>query len=172
VLWTAPKSLETEWRNRLKQIRIRIHEKSNCPMSNTFMPLLALSTCLTHRCKQRQKKMKLGWGWTGSVFDNELKKRIISRQSGIFTTSLMGLCHAICYIFKKLKLFLHQLNSKNNGPVLLFKTILALILFPSSVAMDCNWLELRPTTRYMTYTNQMSTWPIQIRKVTKKVTLK
>ena len=32
---------------------------------------------------------------------------------------------------KKLKhFFLHQLNSKTNGPVLLFKTILALILFP------------------------------------------
>ena len=32
---------------------------------------------------------------------------------------------------KKLKLFfLHQLNSKNNSPDLLFKTILALILSP------------------------------------------
>ena len=34
---------------------------------------------------------------------------------------------------KRQNLFLHQLNSKNNGPVLLFKTILALM----SVTMDC-----------------------------------
>ena len=34
---------------------------------------------------------------------------------------LKGLCHAICYLFKKLKL--HQLTSKNNGPALFFKTI-------------------------------------------------
>ena len=43
----------------------------------------------------------------------------------------MGLCYAFCYLFKKAKtFFLHQLNSKNNSPDLLFKTILALILSP------------------------------------------
>ena len=34
---------EIEWRNLLKELRIWsglfIHEKSNCPVSNTFMPL-------------------------------------------------------------------------------------------------------------------------------------
>ena len=153
MLWTVPKTLKTGWSNRLKEIRIRIHEKSNCPMSNTLMPLLALSTCLSHRCKQRQKKMKLGWGWTGSVFDNELKKRIISRQSGIFTTSLMGLCHTICYIFKKLKLFFYI----NWIPKIMVQFCYLRLFwhwycFPSSVAMDCNWLKLRPTTRYRTHT--------------------
>jgi len=33
-----------------------------------------------------------------------------------------GAMHAICYLFEKLKLFSHLLNSKNSGPVLLFKT--------------------------------------------------
>ena len=45
---------------------------------------------------------------------------------------LKGPRHAICYLFKKLKHFLHWLNYKNNGPVLLFRTIFytALKLFP------------------------------------------
>ena len=29
--------------------------------------------------------------------------------------NLRGLCYAICYLFKKLNVFLHQLNSINNG---------------------------------------------------------
>lgn len=33
------------------------------------------------------------------------------------------LCHAICYLFMKLKLFLHQLNLKNNGAAVLLKKI-------------------------------------------------
>ena len=33
---------------------------------------------------------------------------------------LKGLCHAICYVFKKQNLILQQLKSKNNGSVLLF----------------------------------------------------
>ena len=33
------------------------------------------------------------------------------------------LCHAICYLFIKLKRFLHQLNLKNNGAALFFKNI-------------------------------------------------
>ena len=36
-------------------------------------------------------------------------------------TSLEGLCHAIYYLFKNLKHFSHQSNSKNNDPVLLSK---------------------------------------------------
>ena len=36
-------------------------------------------------------------------------------------TLFKGLSHAICYLFKNLKHFSHQLNSKNNDPVLLSK---------------------------------------------------
>ena len=32
-------------------------------------------------------------------------------------------CHAICCLFKNLERFLRQLNSKNNGAVLLVKTV-------------------------------------------------
>ena len=47
-----------------------------------------------------------------------------------------GLCHAICYLFKKLKLFSHRLNSKNNGPVLFSETTFEhWNCFLSSVAM-------------------------------------
>ena len=89
---------------------------------------------------------KRRWSWDGGGLDRELstclptnyKKRINSRKSGIFTTSITGLCHVICYLFKTLKPFLHQLNSKNNGLVLLFKTILALIPFP---VICCNGLQ-------------------------------
>ena len=100
---------------------------------------------------------KRRWNWDRGGLDRELsttlttnyKKRINSRWRGIFSTSVMGLCHAICYLFKKLKLFfLHQLNSKktkNNGPVWLFKTLFwHWYCFPSSVAMDCKdwkWIE-------------------------------
>ena len=34
------------------------------------------------------------------------------------------LCQAICYLFRKLNLCFQLLNSKNDGPVLLFKTII------------------------------------------------
>ena len=34
-----------------------------------------------------------------------------------------GIYHATCYLFKKLERFSRQLNFKNNGLVLLFKTI-------------------------------------------------
>ena len=49
------------------------------------------------------------------------------------------LCHGICHLFKKLKLFSQQLNSKNNGQLLLFKNILLFRhwnCFLLSIAMD------------------------------------
>ena len=51
----------------------------------------------------------------------------------------IGTCHAFCYLFEKLKINvpLHQLNSKTNGPVLLFKTLFRhWNCFLLSVAMD------------------------------------
>ena len=61
-------------------------------------------------------------------------------QSGEFLSGyrcLKGLCHAICYLFKKQKLFLQQLKSKTNGPVFLFETICSRCnRLLSSVAMD------------------------------------
>ena len=48
-----------------------------------------------------------------------------------------GLYHATWYLFKKLERFSHQLNMKNNGLVLLFKTIFRhWNCFQSSVATD------------------------------------
>ena len=53
---------------------------------------------------------------------------------GLFGDSLKAISR---YLFKRLKLYLHWLNSKNNGPVLLLKTILRhLNCFLLSVAMD------------------------------------
>ena len=48
-----------------------------------------------------------------------------------------GAMHAICYLFEKLNLFSYLLNSKNKGPVLLFKTAFRRSnCFLSSVATD------------------------------------
>ena len=53
---------------------------------------------------------------------------------GLFGDSLKAISR---YLFKRLKLYLRWLNSKNNGPVLLLKTILRhLNCFLLSVAMD------------------------------------
>ena len=41
----------------------------------------------------------------------------------VWKSSLKGLCYAICYLFKRLELFSHQLNFKNNGLGVLCKTI-------------------------------------------------
>ena len=51
------------------------------------------------------------------------KKRINSRQSGIFTTSVTGLYHAVCYLFRTKTFFCIKRIPKKKGPVLLFKTI-------------------------------------------------
>ena len=60
---------------------------------------------------------------------------------GLFGDSLKAISR---YLFKKLKLYLHQLNSKNNGPVFLSKTIKSLKLFPvvcckRMTGMDSDW---------------------------------
>ena len=73
---------------------------TNCPMSNTFMPLIALSTMSLPLVHDKRR-----WSWDGGGLDRELstslttnyKKRINSRWRGIFST--------ICYLFKKVKLF-------------------------------------------------------------------
>ena len=65
-LLTTPKTLEQQWRNRLKEVRIR-NEKFNCPVSNTTIGTNSdkrrstcdegldreLSTCLTTNYKKR-----------------------------------------------------------------------------------------------------------------------
>ena len=52
------------------------------------------------------------------------KKRINTRQSGIFTTGVTGLGHAVCYLFRTKTFFcIKWIPKKKNGPVLLFKPI-------------------------------------------------
>ena len=43
VLWTTSKALEPWWRNYKFEVGYN-HEKTDCPVTNTFMPLSALST--------------------------------------------------------------------------------------------------------------------------------
>ena len=48
--------------------------------------------------------------------------RVLSRLSSLFSPgSLKGLLHPICYLFKKLKRFSHQLTFKSGGLILLLK---------------------------------------------------
>ena len=121
-----------------------IHEKSNCSMSNTFMPLLALSTMSLPSVKTMIKEDEVGMGvdWIENfppVCQQTIRNESTQEKAvSLLPCSITGLCHVICYLFKKLKPLLHQLNSKNNGLVLLFKTILALISFP---VICCNGLQ-------------------------------
>ena len=67
-----------------------------------------------------------------------------SHDFEIFMLVLKGLGHTICYLFKKLQFFPRQMNSKNNGPVLLFKTMFRYWnCFRSSVATDGQGLKLK-----------------------------
>ena len=138
MLWTTPKTLDKEWRNRLKELRIRsgLHSRK-VELSCKILSRLCWHSqlCLSHRYKQGGLDRQLS-----TCLTTNYKKRINSRQSGIFTTSFTGLYDAICYLFKK-----HQLNSKSDGPVLLFKTLFWYwYCFPSSFAMGCKdwkWIE-------------------------------
>ena len=60
VLWTTPKTLEPSGSDYKFKVGYT-HEKSNCPVSNTSMPLSAPSTMFLPSV-QWQKKMKLWWG--------------------------------------------------------------------------------------------------------------
>ena len=166
MLWTTPKTLEIEWRNRLKELRIRsgLHSRK-VELSRIYVKYFhAFVSTFNYVSPIDANNDKRRWSWDGAGLDRELstclttsyKKLINSRQSGIFTTSVTGLCHAICYLFKKLKLFLHQLNSKSNGPVLLIKTLfwhdIVSFRLLHRIAKVENGLKLRPTTRYRTHT--------------------
>ena len=89
VLWTTPKTLEIEWRNRLKELRIRsgLHSRKvelYCPMSNTFMPFVSTLNYVSPIGANSDKRR---WNWDGGGLDRELstclstnyKKRINSR---------------------------------------------------------------------------------------------
>ena len=119
---------------------------TNCPMSNTFM--------------QRR------WSWDGGGLDRELstslttnyKMRINSRWGGIFGTSVMGLCYAICYLFKKLKLF-YCINWIPKRPKIMAQFGYLRLYFDIDIvprrllrwiARIENGLKLSPTTRYRT----------------------
>ena len=73
------------------------------------------------------------------LFCRSINRDILSpvltyNTSGLLVQALVlkSLNHAICYLFKKLQSVFTpiEFNSKNNGPVLLFKTICILKLFP------------------------------------------
>ena len=154
MLWTTPKTLEIEWKNRLKELRIRsgLHSRK-VELSRIYVKYFhAFVSTLNYVCPIGANKDKRRWSWDGVGLDRELltcqlttnyKKLINSRQSRIFATSVTGLGHAIYYLFKKP--FLHQLNSKSNGPVLLIKTLFwHWYCLLSSVAIDCKgwkWIE-------------------------------
>ena len=99
LLWTTPKTLETEWRNRLKELRIRKVELSHVSHVKYFHAFVSTLNYVSPIGANNDKRR---WSWDGGGLDRELstslttnyKKRINSRQSGIFTNSVMGLCHA------------------------------------------------------------------------------
>ena len=169
VLWTTPKPLEPQWKNRVKELGIRsgLHCSQKVELSHVkyFRAFISSVNCLPYRWKQWQEKMR---DWIGNFWPVWQRTRSESTQDKARSLPPASRdCHATCYIFKKLKFFLHQLNSKNIGPALLFKTILwHWYCFPSSVC--CNGLQgLKMdgnlgSKRYRTYSNHLSTRLIQI----------
>ena len=145
-LWTTPKTLEPQWKNRLKELRIGsgLHsQKVELSRVKYFYAFVSNSQlCLSHLCKQWHKKMNLDRKLSTCLTTN-YKERINSRESGIFPTSVTELCHAICYVFKKLKRFLFYFYI-NWIPKILVQFcyfqdyILALMLFP---VVSCNGLQ-------------------------------
>ena len=120
LLWTTPKTLEPQKRDRLKNYEFEVgytHEKSNCPVSNTIMPLSALST------------MSLPSAQTVVEFTNWIPKIVVQ--------------------FCCLRLYLGIDNISRR--------------LLQWIARIKNRLKLRPTTRYRTYSNQISTRLIPIR---------
>ena len=114
VLWTTPKTLDLQGRNHLKDLkelgrefemaRLPTHEKSNCPLSILSYLRQNSQLCLSHRCKQWQKKdefVKRDW------IENfrPVWQRTIGKELTQDKASRDYICHAICYLFKKLKRF-------------------------------------------------------------------
>ena len=60
---------------------------------------------------------------SGSIICQIVKQHLTAHIASVKDHLLKELCYTICYLFKQLELKVHQLNSKNNGPCLLFKTI-------------------------------------------------
>jgi len=56
------------------------------------------------------------------VYESKQMSAEVKLKQALLET-LKESCHDICCLFKNLKCFLPQLNSKNNGAVLLFKTV-------------------------------------------------
>ena len=75
------------------------------------------------------------------LFTNSWKKKKPNKHGGVYqfciALALKELGHAFCYVFKRLKLFSHQLNCKNDGLILQLKTIFRhWNCFPLPIATD------------------------------------
>ena len=149
VLWTTPKTLEPPWRNRLKQQRIRsglhsrIVEFSRVKYFYTFVSSLNYVPSIGANTDKRRWSCHEGLDRT---FDLCCQRTIRSESTRDKAGSLPPASRDYFMLFVIFFFFfLRQLNSKNNGPVLLSKTIFwHWYCFPSSAAMDCKdwkWIE-------------------------------
>ena len=146
VLWTTPKTLEPPWRNRLKERRIRsgLHSRivkfSRVKYFHTFVSCLNYVPPIGANTDKRRWSCHEGLDRT---FDLCCQRTIRSESTRDKAGSLPPASRDYFMLF--VIFFLRQLNSKNNGPVLLSKTIFwHWYCFPSSVAMDCKdwkWIE-------------------------------
>ena len=96
------------------------------------MPFLALSTMSLPSVQTMTKEDELGKGvdWIEN-FPPFCQQTIRSESTQNKAVSLPPASRDYVMLFTNAKTFLYRLNSKNNGPGLLFETsILALILFP------------------------------------------
>ena len=118
VLWTTPKTLEPQWKNRLKDLGIRsgLHsQRVEFSRANTFMALSAVSTVSPIGANSDKRRWSCNEGLDrelSTCLATNYKKQTNSRWSGILTSRVTGLFHAICYLFtyEKLKLFFFCVN--------------------------------------------------------------
>ena len=105
VLWTTPKTLEPQWKNRLKDLGIRsgLHsQRVELSRANTFMALSAVSTVSPIGATSEKRRWSCNEGLDrelSTCLTTNYKTWINSRWSGILTTRVTGLCHAICYLY-------------------------------------------------------------------------
>ena len=119
------------------------HEKSNCPVSkyfHAFVSTLNYVSPIGAVTKEDEVVMRDRIDNFRPVWQQTIRSE--STQDNAETLPPASRDYVILFVIflKTLKpFFLHQLNSKNNGPVLRFKTIVWYwYRFPSSVAMDWN----------------------------------
>ena len=123
LLWTTPKTLEPQWGNRLKELRIQsgLHSrKVELSRVKYFYAFVITLNCLFHRCKH--EVVMRDWIENFPPFwQRTIRSESSQDKAGSLPPASWDYVMLFAIFSKGWNDFsLHQLNSKNDGPVLLF----------------------------------------------------